>query len=449
MAKAENILSGPILPAIAKLAGPVVAVMLLEFALSITDYFWVGFLGTLEQDALTSSMVVTWTIFAVSAIIVTGLTAIIARSIGANDLKRAEYYGGQGIQLSIGLGFLLSMAGVLSAKSLMEFMKAIPVVVDFGSVYLKVFFSGMAFLFINQAIGAIFRASGDTKMPMVALAIGTVANIALDPLLIFGWGPIPSMGIGGAALATVISVLITFFVFIILLFKDRLDFSLGGWLKNRPDFSAMLKMIKIGLPVSVQNIVFIVVYWFIIQIVHHYGSSAGAGMGVGNRMESLSYLTTFGLSTAAATMVGQNLGAGQPERAAKAAWGTILISIIVTFLASLIFFTVPEFVAGIFTRDEAVILIARDYLMILGLSQIFMGIEIVLEGAFSGAGDTVPPMVVSIPGSIARLPLAYYLCFTLDLGINGIWWTLTITSFVKAIALALWFKKGGWKRKQL
>jgi len=166
-------------------------------------------------------------------------------------------------------------------------------------------------------------------------------------------------------------------------------------------------------------------------------------------MEALSYLTTFGLSTAAATMVGQNLGANQPERAAKSAWGTILISIIVTFLASIIFFTVPEMIAGVFSRDEAVILIARDYLMILGLSQIFMGIEIVLEGAFSGAGDTVPPMIVSIPGSLARLPLAYYLCFNLDLGINGIWWTLTITSFVKAIALAIWFKRGKWKLKQL
>jgi putative MATE family efflux protein len=449
MAKVENITEGPILPAIVKLAWPVVAVMLLEFTLSITDYFWVGFLGTPEQDALTSSMVVTWTIFAVSAIIVIGLTAIVARSIGAGEPSKASFFSRQGILMSIGLGIILGLAGVWVAPHLMVFMKATPSVVDFGTIYLRVFFSGIIFFFINEALGAVFRAAGDTKSPMLAFAVGTGLNIFLDPVLIFGWGPFPEMGIGGAALATIISVFVTFLIFLYLLFRGKLEFSLGGWYRTRPELKAMLKMVKIGLPISAQSIVFIIVYWFIIQIVHHYGDAAGAAMGVGNRMESLSYLTAFGLSTAASTLVGQNLGAGKPERAARCAWQTILIAMSATFLSSILFIAIPGPIATLFSRDPEVIGIAVDYLVILGLSQVFMGIEIVLEGAFSGAGDTIPPMTVSIPGSLARLPLAYFLCFTLDIGINGVWWTLTITSLVKAIILALWFRRGRWQKKEL
>ncbi len=449
MAKVENITEGPIFSAILKLAWPVVAAMLLEFALTITDYFWVGYLGTPEQDALTSSMVVTWTIFAVSAIIVTGLTAIISRSIGANDKIKAAFYSGQGIQLALGLGILLAVAGVIAAPHMMKFMKAGENVIEFGTIYLRIFFSGIFLFFLNEAFGSFFRASGDTKIPLIAFGAGTVANLFLDPLFIFGYGPVPSMGMGGAALATIISIFITFLIFLLLFSRNKLEFKVRSWYQKLPDMQAMLKIIKIGLPISTQNIVFIVVYWFIIQIVHHYGDTAGAGMGIGNRMESLSYLTTFGLSTAAATLVGQNLGAGKPDRAARCVWGTVFLAMGATAFASIFFFIFPEAISGIFTRDPEVVLIARDYLIILGLSQIFMGIEIVLEGAFAGAGDTIPPMIVSIPGSIARIPLAYYLCFNLDLGINGIWWTLTITSFFKAIVLLFWFKKGRWKNKMV
>jgi len=172
-------------------------------------------------------------------------------------------------------------------------------------------------------------------------------------------------------------------------------------------------------------------------------------MGIGNRMESLSYLITFGLSLAASTMVGQNLGAKKPNRAARSAWCTVAIGVGWTAFSSLLFILFPEIIAGVFTRDPAALVIAVEYLVILGYSQIFMATEIVLEGAFSGAGDTVPPMIVSIPGSLARLPLAYYFCFNLDLGVSGVWWSLTITSFVKAVIIALWFKKNNWKKKSI
>ncbi len=423
--------------------------MFLEFALTITDYFWVGFLGTAEQDALTSSIITTWILFATITIIVTGLTALVSRAIGADDKAKAMYVSGQGIQMAVGIGLIFSIIGVVATPYILKFMKASPTVIELGVSYLRIFFAGISIFFINDALGSIFRASGNTKSPTIAFAAGTVINIGLDPLLIFGWGPIPAYGIAGAAMATIIAVICTFLILLILIFKGKLEFSLGRWYRTHVDLSMMFKIFRIGLPVSVQNITFIIVYWFIIQIVHHYGDAAGAAMGLGNRMESASFLIAFGFSMAAATMVGQNLGAGKPERAAKCAWGTMKLVILETSIVSILFIAIPESIAGLFSSDPAVIKIAADYLIILGLSQVFMGIEIILEGSFSGAGDTMPPMIVSIPGSLARLPLAYYFCFVLDIGINGVWWSLTITSLFKAVVLLFWFRRGKWKEKKI
>ena len=369
--------------------------------------------------------------------------------MGAKNQSDASYISKQGIALAIGLGLPFTLAGVILAPGILNFMKAGPTVIGMGTPYLRIFFAGMTLFFVNDALGAIFRASGDTRLPTIAFAVGTMMNIFLDPLLIFGWGPFPELGVMGAAVATLISIAGSFGIFLILLFSRKLDFSLSGWYRLRPDFGIMSKIIKIGLPVSAQHLVFVMIYWFLIQIVHQFGDAAGAAMGIGNRMESLSYLTAVGFSVAAATLVGQNMGAGQPERAARCAWYTTAMVIAVTSITSVLFIAFPGLIAAIFTSDPEVKKIAVNYLIILGLSQIFMGIEIVLEGSFSGAGNTVPPMLVSIPGSILRLPLAYFLCFGLDIGINGIWWTLTITSLLKAAILLFWFKKGHWKSKKL
>ncbi|MCP4703289.1 MAG: MATE family efflux transporter, partial [candidate division Zixibacteria bacterium] len=289
MSKVEHITDGPIYSTIFKLAWPVVAAMFLEFALSITDYFWVGFLGTAEQDALTSSMITAWTLFATINIIVTGVTAMVSRAIGAEDKPKAIYVSHQGILMAISIGVAFSFLGVFSTPYILKFMKAGPNVIDLGVSYLRIFFAGISIFFVNDVLGCIFRASGNTKSPTLAFAIGTLINIGLDPLLIFGWGPIPAYGIAGAAYATIIAVFCTFLILLMLIFKGELDFSIGRWYRAHVDFSMMLRIVKIGLPVSLQSITFIIVYWFIIQIVHNYGDVAGAAMGLGNRMESMSY----------------------------------------------------------------------------------------------------------------------------------------------------------------
>jgi putative MATE family efflux protein len=445
----ELITSGPIVKAVLTLATPVVFAMLTQVALSVTDFYWVGHLGAAAQDAVTSSMIMIWTVYATASIISIGVTALVARYVGARNPTRAAHYVRQAIWLATLMGAVVSVIGYALSSNLLGLMKTGAASQIHAVPYLRVFFASCLLLYWMETIYAVFRASGDTKTPtQVGVAI-VIINIILDPILIFGLGPIPALGVPGAALATAIAYVSGTVAISRFLYSGRLGYRIGKVLSTKPAAGSLAKITRIGLPIGSQQMVFVMVYWFLIGFVHEFGEKAGAAMGIGNRMESFSYLTCYGFSIAASTLVGQNLGAGKPDRAARCAWGATSLGLGLTLIFSVAFIGFPELIAGLFTDDPRVMTIAVDYLIILGLSQTAMAFEIILEGAFSGAGDTIPPMVVMLPASLARIPLAWYLAFSLGWGINGIWWTLTITTGFKAIWIALWFARGNWKRKKL
>ena len=444
-----RITSGPITTTIISLALPVVLGMFMEFALSSTDYFWVGKLGAIAQDAVTTTMVLIWSMFSVISIISIGVTALVSRHIGADNPDRAAFYTRQGLAMAGAIGALLTVIGYAVAPGILTFMGTGPETLPLAVSYMRISFGFAIFFFLMETAYAVFRAAGDTRTPTIIGIITVIFNMALDPLLIFGWGPVPGMGVSGAALATGISVVLATTLVLTKLLRGDAGFAISNILRYRPDIPESLKIARIGLPIASQQFAFVAVYWFLIKIVHEFGHTAAAAMGIGNRMESFSYLVCMGFSVAASTMVGQNLGANKPDRAAKCAWGSTGIAIGVTFIVSILFLTIPRQIASVFTDNPVVLEIAVDYLIILGISQSAMAVEIVLEGAFGGAGDTIPPMIVMIPGSLARIPLAYLLAFTLDWGINGVWWTLTITSIAKAVVLAWWFYRGRWKLKEV
>ncbi|MEW6412808.1 MAG: MATE family efflux transporter [Candidatus Zixiibacteriota bacterium] len=445
----DKITNGSISRSIFSLAVPVVLAMFMQFALSSTDYYWVGRLGPTAQDAVTSSMVITWTVYALMTIISVGITALVARYVGARDYNKVTYYIKQGIAMAVVLSLFFGAAGYLLTPSILNFMDTSPATHVLASPYLRIFFASALFFFGQDLVYAIFRASGDTRTPTLVGIGGVLLNAALDPLLIFGLGPIPALGVAGASLATSISVTAGAAVITILLMKGKLGYPVDKPFSITPHLNSMIKIARIGMPIASQQFIFVVVYWFLIKVVHVYGEAAAAAMGIGNRMESFSYLTCYGFSVAASTMVGQNLGAKKPDRAARCAWGAVGIAVAITFVISVIFIIFPRQIAAVFTDHSEVLGIAIDYLIILGISQMAMALEIVLEGAFGGAGDTLPPTLVMIPLSLARVPLAYYLAFHLDWGINGVWWTLTFTSVAKGIILAFVFKLGRWKTKEV
>lgn len=445
----RDLTSGPITRNIFYLAGPVVATMFLETAFSLADIFWVGKLGAVSLAAVISSAIVIWIIYSLVGAVSVGVSALVARFIGARQPEQAAFGARQAYLFAILFAICLTVPGVLFTKWAFVLMGTAPDVTALGVRYLRIIFSGAITFFLIDTFSAIFRASGDTKTPMLVIGGSLAINIILDPCLIFGWGPFPRLGTDGAAIASVFSQGVGSVLFMRLIIRKKLSFKFSLLPKWDLDFSMVKRILRVGVPASSAWILFSLVYLFLNKIVALFGTEAIAALGIGNRMESVSFLTCMGFSVAASTLVGQNLGAGKPERSAEAAWKTAGISILITGFVSVMFFTFPRQIASFFISDPKVIEIAMGYLKILAMSQMFMAAEIVFEGGFAGAGNTVPPMVVSIAGSLARIPLAYLLAVHWGIGINGVWWAVTSTSVVKGIVLMLWFRQGKWKSKKI
>jgi len=448
-ASKPDLTTGSITRSIFYLAGPAVASMFLETAFSIADIFWVGKLGAVSLAAVISSAFLIWIIYSLVGAISVGVTAMVARFIGARQPDQAIFVSRQAYVFSILFALGLTIPGILFAKSVFILMGTAPDVTHLGVRYLRIIFAGAVTYFLIDVFSAIFRASGNTKTPMLVIGGSLLLNIILDPVLIFGWGPFPRMGTDGAALASIFSQGVGSLLFMLLIFRGKLGFKFSLLPKLDLDFSMIWRILRIGIPASSAWILFSVVYLFINKIVALFGTEAIAALGIGNRMESVSFLSCMGFSIAASTLVGQNLGAGNPERSAKAAWQTAGMGVLITGFVALMFFTFPRQIASFFISDPKVIEIGIGYLRILALSQMFMALEIVFEGTFGGAGNTIPPMLVSIPGSLVRIPLAYLLAVHWGMGIKGVWWTITLTSIAKGIVLTYWFSKGRWKTQKI
>jgi putative MATE family efflux protein len=444
-----NVTEGPILRQVMRLAWPAVSAMALRTALLITNAIWVGRLGAPEMAAVISSMFVIWLLFSMIDIVSTGTVAVIARFYGAREIDKVSHTARQAVMLAIAGAIVMTVFGVFGADTMFRIMDTSPKVAQLGKGYLQTYFAFSFVLLLNELFGSVFRATGDTKTPLTISLTSTVLNIILDPLLIFGIGPFPKLGVTGAAAGAAISIVVGFTMYLIMIKRGRLTFTFDWKGNYRPDFRMINQIVRIGLPLAAAGTVFSIVYLFMNRITASFGTEAIAALGIGNRCESLSYLVCFGFSIAVATLVGQNLGAKKPERAATSTWYTVWITCGITMVISLGFLLFPTLIASAFISDPKVKTIAADYLIILALSQSFMAIEIVLEGAFSGAGDTLPPMIVSVLGSFARVPLAYFICFNMNVGVDGVWWSITLTSIVKGIILVFWFRRNKWKFKQV
>ena len=444
-----DLISGSIPTTILKLAWPVVATMFVHTAFLITDMIWVGRLGAAPMAAVISSTFFIWILFSLAEIITAGLVAVVSRHYGARKYDRASYTASQAIGFSLLLSVLITVIGCLFTPTFFKYVGTEPDVTAVGIEYLEIRFIGTIFVFLYEVGTAIFRSTGDTKTPMTLSIIAVGGNIILDPCLIFGLGPFPELGVAGAAIATVISMAGAVIGFAFYLFRGKLTLDLRFSDSMKPDLKLIWQMVKIGLPLSLNGILFSVVYIFINKITASFGTEAIAALGVGNRSEAFSYMICFGFAVAVSTIVGQNLGANRKDRAERAVWITVGITAVITAVMAAAFILIPGLITRIFISDQVVIDISSDYLRILALSQVFMAVTIVLEGAFSGAGDTMPPMIVGIPAALARLPIAYLLCFTLDVGVNGVWWAITITTIISGTVLAFWFKKGKWKNREI
>jgi putative MATE family efflux protein len=431
------------------LAWPAVLQMGVDTAMRLIDAFWVGRLGAADMAAVTSSIFILWTLMALAQMLATGVTAMVARFTGARDRDFAEYVVRQAIRFGLIFSVAAGTAGFVLSPKFMQLLGVGADVAPLGTGYLRISFLSSPVIFTFFIFGSALQGAGDTRTPLKILLLTLATNAVLDPILIMGLGPVPRLGTNGAAIATALSHLLGAVVYFGLLNSDRLALRVRFLSREILDFSILRRLLRIGIPSTIDFILFSVVYVVLTRVTAVFGTEAVAALGIGNRIESVSYMTSFGFSIAASTLVGQNLGAGRPDRSEKAGWMTSGIIAVFTAVVTAAFLLLPTHIVRIFIKDPLVVQIGADYLRIVSISQIFMGVEIVIAGGFVGAGDTVPPTLVSGLTSLARIPLAYYLGVRYGLGTDAIWWIISLTGVARGVALPIWFKAGTWKKRRV
>ena len=444
----HDLLHGPLKPVILRLAGPVLALEALHTTYHLIDLFWVGRLGAAASAALTTSLFAVWMMDGLAESVGIGILAQVARALGAGDRVRAGYVAAQGVLVCLIFGVLLATAGRFLPAPLFNFLGVPADVAMLGSAYLSTLLIGAPALFLMVAAESIWRATGDTVTPLKVIGASILANAFVNPLLIFGLGPFPELGIAGTAWATVLAWVGAVIAFILLASRRgaRVPLDRRGLL--RPDPRIMLRTVRIGIPRFLVSALFSSVYLSLAGLVARFGTAALAVLGIVNRLESIVYMACSAIGAATATLVGQNLGALKPDRAARAADTAAGLAMALALVPGLAMIAVPGLLIRPFTDDLEVMRLSAPYLRIIGICQIFMALEIVYAHAFAGAGDTLPPMLIELPISVSRVPLAWLAGFSLGLELIGVAWVLSLTCCLRGVWIALWFRTGRWKHRR-
>ncbi|MGH7647405.1 MAG: MATE family efflux transporter, partial [Gemmatimonadaceae bacterium] len=421
---------------------PAVASMLLMTLFYSADAFWVGRkIGAAGLAAVSTSVFWIWMIISCADMVSVGLTAVASRRHGEGRPADASRAVGDAVVYALLIGVTIAVAGHVFLCGMFTVMDTPPEVTALGTSYLGTYLVGAPLIFGFFAVDAAFRAAGDTRTPFLLLVTTVVAALVLDPVLIMGLGPAPRLGIAGAAVATIATRAVAFVFGVALLVRRRM-IRLG-----RMSLRTLATISRIGLPTAVTGIVFAIVYVLLTRTTTRFGTPALAALGVGQRVESWTFMIGVGFGAAAAAIVGQNLGARQTERAAVAGWiATGFASLVCAVGAVLEFAVAPQF-TGLFTTDPAVVAEGAHYLRIVAISTLFSGSELVLEGALGGAGETLPPMLTSSTLTVLRLPIAAWAATRW--GTTGIWWTISITALGRGVAMMSLWRWGRWKRKSL
>jgi putative MATE family efflux protein len=439
---AALLVTDPIGRTVLRTALPAVASSLLMTLFASVDTYWVGTrIGPAGLAAVTTSIFWVWVVISLGEMVSIGLTAVAARRYGQGRADDAAFAAGSALQLAVVLGAVVGAVLLAMLPLLFRMMNAPPEVAELGRRYLGIYLIGTPFIFSFFAIDAAFRASGDSRTPFLILAVSVAVTLVLDPMLILGLGPAPKLGIAGAAVATIaIRILACFLGLWLALRRGLIRFA-------KPDWSAIGAICRVGLPTASTGAIFSLIYVVVGRATTPFGTPAIAALGIGHRVESWLFMIGVGFGAATAAIVGQNLGAGRPDRASRAGWiatGTCTAFGVVFCVAELI---APEWFAGLFSRDAAVIAEGARYLRIAALSQLAVCAEIVLEGALGGAGHTVAPMLSSTAITLLRVPLAGWAAARW--GVSGIWWVLCITAIARGLGMVALWRSGGWRHKSV
>lgn len=434
MGKQVDLLNEPILPALTRLAAPIMATSLVQMAYNLTDMAWIGRLGSGAVTAVGTAGMYSWLSQGIAILAKTGGQVKVAHALGAGDEEAAARYARGAIRMGVVSALVFGAVCLLLAGPLIGFFGlASREIVEAAMSYLRIACGCILFSFINMILTGLLTATGDSRTPFQVNVAGLVLNVILDPLLIFGAGPVPAMGTIGAAAATVTAQAAVMCLFILAIRREsRLFKGFSLFIPVSPH--CRREIVRIGMPAAVQNLIYAGISMLLTRLVAGYGDTAVAVQRVGSQIESVSWMVGDGFAAAINSFIGQNFGAKRLQRvkrgfstaiAMTALWGLCTTS-------ALIFMAGPLF--SVFITEPAVLAGGVDYLRILGCSQLFMLVEQTSVGAFAGLGRTGFPSAVSVALTSARIPMAVLFSAT-PLRLNGIWWALTVSSILKGCVL--------------
>ncbi|HJR08623.1 MAG TPA: MATE family efflux transporter [Pyrinomonadaceae bacterium] len=441
----QNFTEGSIGRAIVLLAVPMVLEMMMESLFGVVNILYVARLGaeSIATVGLTESMLTI--IFGIAMGLSMATTATVARRTGEGDTEGAAVASVQAILLGVLTSLPVAVLGILSAPALLRVMGAEAGVVAGGSSYTKIILGGNVCIMLLFLINAIFRGAGDAAVAMRSLWLANIVNIILDPCFIFGLGPFPELGVTGSAIATTIgrSTGVAFQLWILLSGRSRVKVKRTHL---RIYLTVMLRLLRISVGGMFQFLVATASWLALTRIVAVFGSEALAGYTLSLRVIIFALLPSWGMANAAATLVGQNLGANKPERAERSVWRAGLSNMIFLGAVALVFIVFAERIIGVFTNDAGVAAYGVSSLRFLSYGYIFYAYGMVMVQAFNGAGDTFTPTMINLCCYwLFQIPLAYALAIHFHTGASGVFMAIPISESLITIVAIIFFRRGRWK----
>jgi putative MATE family efflux protein len=444
----RDLTTGSIPGELLRLSLPTVLAMVFQTTFSLVDGIFVARLGKSAIAAVTFVFPVMFLTFGIAMMIGVGATSLMARHLGGGRADEAENAANHAFAMALAFGMAVTLAGFVGQRPLYGLIGAEPEVLELAVPYSSWVFAGAIFVFLGQAAASVLRAEGEMVTPMKVMIAAVILNCILDPILIFGLGPAPALGVTGAAIATSISRAAGAVVLIAIVLRGgssiRVHLS-----RFAPDLRVVREIVWVGLPASANHLIMSTSRMLLLRILASAGAGAVPAYGIAGRLMGIAIMPCLGIGTAVLTMVGQNVGAREYDRAERTTWTAAGMAMVVMEAIGIVFFLTPRHWMMLFLgkgspENAAVIAHGVAFLRTTSLTYMFIGVSIVISSAFQGAGKGMPALVLTLLRLVViAVPLAFIL--SRFMGVQGVWTAIAASSVLASVAAATWFRAGTWK----
>ncbi len=409
----------------------------------IIDIYWIEKIGTRAVAGVASAGFIVWSLYSIMQVTGTGCSSLVAQFHGGGRRRRAWEVIVQSAWLSLIVAVLICLLFLPWIDRPFAWMGLDPDTAALAVEYFQIILLGFPLIFLDMLSGNIFNAYGDNRISNLIMLVCLIANMILDPVMMFGWWGFPALGTAGAAWATVICHVLSLIMRAWVLRARNYIPSPAGFLRFRTFYYR--KIVGIGLPNAATSWVWSIVYPFLTRLITPFGMTPLSAVGICHRLESFPYFTAIAMGIAMTSLTGYSVGSREQNRIDAILAAGLRVSTLILLPFVLVFLAYPHWLVGLLTDDQLLISHGADYLFIIGLLEVFMAWEMVIGGVFTGLGITYPTLFITLPFTVGRIPMAWFLAYYLNMGVSGIWWAISLSSLAKGIGLLLLYR---WMRRR-